>query len=71
MSALFYIPFCNLFAAFVRFDENDLETSPDNEIIETRFRLYIEYHKRILLYVGELNEIVFTALLVEIIIFGI
>lgn len=43
----------------------------DNDLIEIRFKLYIEYHKRIIRYVEELNELVATVCLVEIILFGI
>lgn len=46
------------------------DSSPNNELIKRRFRLYIEYHKRIIRYVTELNEIVSTAFLVELILFG-
>lgn len=43
----------------------------DNDLIERRFKLYIEYHKRIIRYVDEINELVSTVCLVEIILFGV
>lgn len=52
------------------FDASVAELEPNNDLIEKRFRLLIEYHKRIIRYVAELNAIVSTVCLVEIIIFG-
>lgn len=45
-----------------------VETS--QELIERRFRLYIEFHKRIFQYVKEMNELVSTVCLIEILLFG-
>lgn len=44
---------------------------PDNDLVHLRLRLYIECHKRIITYVDKLNDIVSTAFLVEIIVFGV
>lgn len=44
---------------------------PDNALVEKRFRLYIEYHKRIIRYVEEMNTLVSTVCLVEIVLFGL
>lgn len=52
------------------FDPNVSGSEPNNELIEKRFRQLVEYHKRIIRYVAELNAIVSTVCLVEIIIFG-
>ena len=52
-------------------DNGDPNEPPNDKLIHQRFRLYIEYHKRILRYVKELNEIVATAFLVEILMFGV
>lgn len=46
------------------------EGVPDQELIERRFRLYIEYHKRIVRYFDDLNELFATVFLVEILLFG-
>ena len=78
-----YIPFVNMFIAFVLFGialvQNlshkfrtiqGSEGVPDQVLIERRFRLYIEYHKRIVRYFDDLNELFATVFLVEILLFG-
>lgn len=45
-------------------------TLVDNNLVERRFKLYIEYHKRIIRYVEEINELISFVCLVEIILFG-
>lgn len=52
------------------FDES-VDAAPNNELIQKRFRLCIELHKRIIRYVNTLNQIVSMAFLVEIIVFGV
>lgn len=46
------------------------ESPPNNKLIAKRLLLYIEYYKRIIRYVDELNGVVSTIMLVEIILFG-
>lgn len=43
----------------------------NNDLVEKRLRRYIEFHKRIIRYVDELNEIVSTVILVEMLLFVI
>lgn len=84
--SLLYIPFSNLFSSFVMFGivlikilqhkfrtiaEGSNQTTINNSLIEMRFRLYIENHKRILRYVHEINELVSTVCLIELIFFGV
>lgn len=59
--------FRNIAAPFVGAGEEQ----PDNELVQLRLRLNIECHKRIITYVDKLNDIVATAFLVEIIVFGV
>lgn len=50
--------------------DGDIMGRPDNALIAQRFRVCIELHKRLLLYVDELNGIVATVFMVEIVLFG-
>lgn len=53
------------------FTGEDVSLEPNNALVEKRFKQYIEYHKRIIRYVEELNGVVSTVFLIEIIIFGV
>lgn len=82
-----YIPFVNMFMVFVLFgitivqilgqklrtiaEGPGVDREPDNALIEKRFRLYIEFHKRIIRYVDEMNQLVSMVCLVEIVLFGL
>lgn len=84
-SGILYISFTNLFVSFMIFGftllqilhrkfetiagDFSAETGPDNKLIAKRYRLYIENHLRIIRYVREMNGIVSTVCLVEILIF--
>lgn len=84
-SGILYISFTNLFVSFMIFGFTLLQilhrkfeaiaedfgesTDPDDDLIAKRYRLYIENHTRIIRYVGEMNGIVSTVCLVEILIF--
>lgn len=48
-----------------------LRIVPNGSLINSRFRLYIEFHKRIIRFVDDLSRNVSTVFFVEIIIFGI
>lgn len=83
--SLLYIPFSNLFSSFVMFGiilikilqhkfrtiADGPSSEIDNALIERRFRLYIENHKRIIRYVKEINSLVSVVCLVELIFFGV
>lgn len=86
-SCLAYISFVNMFVSFIVFGfallqilhrkfegiagEFSEAKGPRNDLIAQRFRLYIEYHSRIIDYVSGMNEIFSISCLVEILIFGI
>lgn len=50
---------------------SETEKVVDHSLIEKRFKLLIENHKRIIRYVKEINELVSTVCLVELIFFGL
>lgn len=82
-----YIPFSNLFSSFVMFgiillrilqhkfrtivEPSCTQFPIDNDLIERRFYVYIQNHKRIIRYVEEINELVSLVCFVELIFFGV
>lgn len=82
-----YIPFSNLFSSFVMFgiillrilqhkfrtivEPSCTQFTIDNDLIERRFYVYIQNHKRIIRYVEEINELVSLVCFVELIFFGV
>lgn len=85
--SLLYIPFSNIFSSAIMFgtvmikilhhkfrtiaDSSSADSSKSDLLIERRFKLYIEYHERIVRYVREMNELVSIICLVELLLFGV
>lgn len=85
--SLLYIPFSNIFSSAIMFGnvlikilQHKFRTIADfscsdpvkaDLLIERKFKLYVEYHERIVRYVNEMNELVSVICLVELVLFGV